>query len=369
VIDATPETLAHRVVARTVEIAAVPAPTGAEGARAGLVSGWWREDGWTDVDLDATGNVWALARAGEGGAIVLAAHLDTVFPADLPHLVRQEDGRLLGPGVGDDSVALAALSAVGTLLAPTSGRPVWLLATVGEEGLGNLRGIAGALDGVGSPVDAVLAVEGNYLGRVSTVGVGSLRWRVRVSGPGGHAWEAAEAPSAVHAAADMIRDVTRLAAGRELPRATVNVGRIGGGEAINARARECWFEMDVRADDAESLVGLEARARVLIERHALDGIEVDIEELGRRPAGSLGAEHPLVRAAVGALEDAGLAPVFVATSTDANAAHARGIPALALGVTTGGGEHTPEEWIDVAPIAGGLSALAATVTRFEGGAR
>ena len=132
--------LASRVLERTAEIAVVPAPTGGEAARAGLVASWWRDDGWEEVHVDDVGNVWALVRRGKGGAVVLAAHLDTVFPADLPHLAHEEGGRLVGPGVGDDSVALAALSAVGTLLTGTMGRPVWLLATVGEEGLGNLRG-------------------------------------------------------------------------------------------------------------------------------------------------------------------------------------------------------------------------------------
>ena len=359
----TPEVLATRVLFRAAEIAVVPAPTGAEDARTALVNEWWRKDGWEDVHADACGNVWALARPGEGGAVVLAAHLDTVFPADLPHTVHEEGGRLRGPSVGDDSVALAALSAVGTLLAGSGGRPVWLLATTGEEGLGNLRGIISALDGFDSPIDAVLAVEGNYLGRISAVGVGSLRWRVRVSGPGGHAWEASEAPSAVHAAAVMIGHVARLeVAGAGT---TVNVGRIGGGEAINARARSCWFELDIRADRSAALAALEAEARAVIEAEAPDGIEVRIEEVGRRPAGALDPDHPLVRAAIAALEEAGITPVFPATSTDANAAHVRGIPAVAVGVTTGGGEHTPQEWIDIAPIADGLSVLAATVMRFE----
>ena len=359
----TSKMLATRVVARTVEIASIPAPTGAEDARAALVSGWWREDGWEDVELDATGNVWARVRPGDGGAILLAAHLDSVFSADVPHDVHEEDGRLRGPSVGDDSVALAALSGVGTLLAPRRGRPVWLVATVGEEGLGNLRGIIGALEGFAAPIDAVLAVEGNYLGRVSTVGIGSLRWRVRLTGPGGHAWEAADAPSAVHAAADMIGGIVRLAEGAA--GATVNVGRIEGGEAINARARSCWFEMDVRASDPGRLAALEAEARAGLATHAPPGVDVAIEELGRRPAGALGPGHPLATAAAAALEDAGIHAVAVPTSTDANAAHARGIPALALGITTGGGEHTPGEWIDVAPIADGLSVLASTVTRFE----
>jgi tripeptide aminopeptidase len=363
VSDLTPEVLARQVLVRTAEIAAIPAPTGAEVTRAALVTEWWREDGWEDVHMDAAGNVWALARGGQGAVVVLAAHLDTVFPADLPHGAREDDGRLVGPSVGDDSVALAALSAVGTLLKVTAGQPVWLLATVGEEGLGNLRGIMAALDGFASPVAALLAVEGNYLGRVSTVGVGSLRWRVSVSGPGGHAWEASGAPSAVHVAAAMIRDIALLTVAGA--RAVVNVGRIGGGEAINARARECWFELDVRADDPDAFAVLEADARAAIETSTPASIRVEMEDLGRRPAGFLDRGHALVRAACAALDGAGITVEFVATSTDANAAHARGIPAIAVGVTTGSGEHTPQEWIDIAPISQGLTVLAATVTAFQ----
>jgi acetylornithine deacetylase/succinyl-diaminopimelate desuccinylase-like protein len=365
------QALAATVVARTAEIATIPAPTGSEVTRAARVTQWWHDDDWGAVHTDATGNVWAAVRPGETaaggvGAIVLAAHLDTVFPADLPHTVIERDGRLIGPSVGDDAVALAALSAIGALVAGSTRRPVWLLATVGEEGLGNLHGVTAALDSFSSPVAALLALEGNYLGRVSATGVGSLRWRVSVSGPGGHAWEAADVPSAIHVAAAVVAALAHLeVAGAR----TVNVGRIGGGEAINARARDCWFELDVRADDAEALRTLESEASALVETNTPHVVDVEIDELGRRPAGALDPNHALVRAAVAALEASGIAPEFVATSTDANAAHARGIPAIAIGITTGGGEHTPNEWIDLAPIGDGLSVAASTVQRFDQEAR
>jgi tripeptide aminopeptidase len=359
-----PVLLARVVLERTIAIAKIPAPSGSEARRAELVKGWWTADGWDRVDGDETGNVWALARSGTGGAIVVCAHLDTVFPDDVAHDVRQENGRLFGPGVGDDSVAVASLSAVGDLLRNTSGRPVWLLATVGEEGLGNLRGIRGALDTFASPIDIVIAVEGNYLGRVSATGVGSIRWRVNVTGPGGHAWEAPDAPSAIHAVAAMVAELDALRVAD--PRIAVNVGRIGGGEAINARARSAWFELDLRADDRAALDALGRSARSAIDHHAQGGLDVHIDELGRRPAGRLDDDHPLVLAAIAALKDAGIAPALVASSTDANAARDRGIAAIALGITTGGGEHTPGEWIDIAPIADGLAVLAATVMDLEG---
>ena len=238
------------------KIAELSVSIGAEQQRAEVLAGWWSADGLMPR-ADAVGNVWALAAPGNGPAILLCAHLDTVFGPQIRHEVRAANGRLIGPGVGDDTVALAALAAIGILLAGDWG-PLWLVATVGEEGTGNLSGIRHALATAPQPVGAVIAVEGNYLGRVVNVGVGSVRWRVAFTGPGGHAWERSTAPSAVHAAAAA---AARLAA-LTVPgaRCSVNIGSIGGGEAINARARSAWLEVDLRADAADALGQLENRA-------------------------------------------------------------------------------------------------------------
>jgi tripeptide aminopeptidase len=352
--------MANEVLRRTIELAEVPAPTGFEGNRAALVESWWIEDGLADVRVDATGNVWACARGGGGAAVILCAHIDTVFGPGQSHKTHTDGSRLRGPGVGDDAVGVAALSAA-TRLLERSGRPVWLLASVGEEGLGNLCGVSAALDAPPAPVGALIAVEGNYLGRVSAIGVGSVRRRVTVTGPGGHAWEALDVPSAVHAAAGL---VSEIAAMPSVDRTSVNVGRIGGGDGINVRARESWFELDLRADDAATLAAL-ARDVDAIVATVGDPLTVERMVLGDRPAGRLDPAHPLVRAASDALREAGIAVRPAATSTDANAAHARGIPAIAVGITTGSGEHTPQEWIDIAPIGDGVRALARTVARYE----
>lgn len=353
-------TVADTVLRRTVELAETPAPTGAEGVRADLVRSWWAADGLDRVHMDETGNVWARARTGDGPAIVLCAHLDTVFGADVPHATSIDGPTLRGPSVGDDSVGVAALAAVAALLGP-GGMPVWLLASVGEEGLGNLCGVTAALEAPPASVAAFVAVEGNYLGRVSPVGVGSVRRRVRVTGPGGHAWESSEAPSAVHAVADL---VSAIGAMPRVAGTSVNAGRIGGGEGINVRAREAWFELDLRADDPDALAALVREVDAIVAR-VREPLHVEQEVLGDRPAGHVDPGHPLVRAAADALHDAGIEVVYPATSTDANAAHARGIPAIAVGVTTGSGEHTPLEWIDTEPIEDGVRALARTITRFE----
>jgi acetylornithine deacetylase/succinyl-diaminopimelate desuccinylase-like protein len=320
---------------------------------------WWRSDGYDDVDIDATGNVWARARAGVGAAVVLAAHTDTVFARDVVHDIVRDGDTLRGPGVGDDAVGVAGIGAAASAIGP-NGPPVWLCATVGEEGLGNLAGITAALDAPPVEIGALLAVEGNYLGRVSTVGVGSARRKVWVDGPGGHAWEAADAPSAVHHAAEL---VAKLVAMPRAPGTAVNVGRIGGGEGINVRARKARFEVDMRADDASALDELVRGLESTVAKTQAP-LEVRLEPIGDRPAGRVDPESPLVRVAEAALIAQGLAVTNPATSTDANAAHARGIPAIAVGITTGAGEHTTGEWIDIAPIATGVRALAATVDRY-----
>jgi tripeptide aminopeptidase len=366
------------VLRRTVELAEIPAPTGLEDARRERAATWWLEDGWDDVRTDEVGNLWARVRRGEGSSVVICAHLDTVFDDTVDHRVRWDGDILRGPGVGDDSVGVAALSEVGALVAAAGGAtPVWIVATVGEEGLGNLLGIGEVIRQDRVPLAAVIAIEGNYLGRIATVGVGSVRWRVRVTGPGGHAWEQADRPSAVHAAAEMVAALAALPAGADrtapaggpgpVNATAVNVGVFSGGEAVNARARQAVFLVDLRATGSRALADLEARARRVLRAPGTE-VTVTIEELGRRPAGELAQTHPLALAAARALRAAGLPAAFTAASTDANAAHAAGVPAVAIGVTTGGGEHTPDEWIDTSQLGTGLRCAAATITAWERGA-
>ena len=358
-MSAQSATLVDQVVDRTITLASIPAPTGEEAARAELITLWWRADGFDEVHDDPAGNVWARARAGAGPAVLLAAHLDTVFGRDVAHEIARDGDTLRGPGVGDNAVGVVGIGAAGASIA-AEGLPVWLCATVGEEGLGNLAGITAALASPPGEIGAVLAVEGNYLGRVSTIGVGSARRRVRVNGPGGHAWEAADAPSAVHHAATLIAE---LAATPRTPGTAVNVGRVGGGEGINVRARDAWFEVDLRADDPSSLTELLHRLEDIVSDTPAP-LQARLEPIGDRPAGRVDPGAPLVRAAEAALAAEGVVATSPATSTDANAAHARGIPAIAVGITTGAGEHTTQVWIDLPPIATGIRALAATVDRY-----
>ena len=376
---------AAAVVDRTIALCAIPAPPRHEGRRAGTVLGWWRADGLAGAATDPAGNVRARLRAGDPDvaaprpAVLVCAHLDTVFGPDVRHGAQRHGGRLAGPGVADDTVAVCALSALDTLLPRRLRYPVWIVATAGEEGLGNLAGARALLADPPGPVRAVIALEGDYLGRVNITGVGSVRWRVTVTGPGGHAWEDAGQPSAVHEAARLVTALDALARlpgpGRSGPgrsgsggpgaaRATVNIGRIEGGESVNSRATHAEFLVNLRSGDATALRSLHEAAREVL-RGVTAPADATAEVIGERPAGAIDPGHPLVTLAAAALRDAGITPRLTAASTDANAAYPLWIPAVTLGITTGGGTHTEQEWIDTGPVATGLATLAATITRLD----
>jgi acetylornithine deacetylase/succinyl-diaminopimelate desuccinylase-like protein len=303
-----------------------------------------------------------------------------VFGPEITHAVVRHGGRLSGPGVGDNTVAVCALGALDALLPGDLRHPVWIVATTGEEGLGNLAGVRALLDDPPGPVRAFIALEGNYLGRVNVTGVGSTRWRVTVTGPGGHAWEEAGQPSAVHEAARLITALASLAhpepgqpdpgqpdpgqPALTQPKTTVNVGLIEGGESVNSRAQRAEFLVDLRSGDPAALDALRAAARAVLDDPAAP-LAVSVHAIGERPAGQLDPDHPLATLAAQVLREAGITPRLTAASTDANAAYPRGIPALTLGITTGEGTHTEQEWIDADPVAAGLAALAATVARLD----
>lgn len=372
------QALADQVISRTIELCQVPAPPLHEQDRAAVVHGWWTADGLPEVRLDAAGNVRARLRPGapDRPATLVCAHLDTVFSPEVQHGATQADGRLSGPGVGDDTVAVSSLAALDALLPRHLRHPVWIVATTGEEGLGNLAGVRALLADPPAPVRALIALEGNYLGRINLTGVGSVRWQVTVTGPGGHAWEQAGQPSAVHVAAAFITRLDALStAGPQAtggppqatggpPKVTVNVGQVAGGESVNSRAQHAEFLADLRSGDAAALHALRDAATAILHS-APEDTQVTVRTIGERPAGALDPAHPLATAAADVLREHGISPRLTAASTDANAAYPLGIPALTLGITTGGGTHTEQEWIDIEPVPAGLAALATTIARLD----
>jgi tripeptide aminopeptidase len=343
-----------RVLDDTRRVCAMPAPPFGEGPRAELVA-WMLGEARAPARIDDAGNVIApLGPEGED-TLVFAAHLDTVFPAETELAFVEGDGRLAAPGVGDNSIAIAALLHLARhLQGVTLARPVALVATVGEEGLGDLRGAKALLDEL--PVGAFVALEGQMLDSIKVAGVGSVRMRVVVRGPGGHPWGDRGTPSAAHGLIDGLSGALAEAHAADI---VLNVGTMRGGTTINAIAGEAVAELDLRCEDHRLLLATASRIEEIV-RWTPEGLEATIEPLGRRPGGRIAADHPLVQAARRARERAGLPPAEEgASSTDANAAYGRGIPAITVGVTTGGNAHRLDEYIDLAPIAAGLRSLEA----------
>jgi len=326
----------ERIVDDLIALARVPAPTFSEAARIEWLVR--RLDGLPgERSVDAAGNlIW---RWGEGRPRVLvAAHVDNVFDADVPLDVRREGGRIVGPGVGDNAAAIAVtLDVVAGLLREGSPAPGAVAFTVCEEGLGNLRGAMAAVEALGP--EQVVAVEGHMLDCVLVDAVGSVRARVEVTGPGGHPWVDRGRSSAIHAL---------LVVGSELVErapydAVVNVGLLAGGLSVNSIAAEASLVVECRS----LLPGvLDEFAAHLGELAVEPPLNVSADVLGRRPAGRLPGDHPLLGVVIGVREELGLPVSLEAGSTDANAALGVGIPALTVGVSRGGDMHTTREWIE-----------------------
>jgi acetylornithine deacetylase/succinyl-diaminopimelate desuccinylase-like protein len=333
------------VVADALRICAVAAPTSDEAARAALVADLLRGAG-AAPRIDGTGNVVARFGPAQGAAAVVAAHLDTVFDASTPLDPHRDGDVLRGPGIGDDSLAVAALVHLARRLAPGPAHPVVLAATVGEEGLGDLRGARALLDEV--ECAAFVALEGHGLESIQVAGIGSARLLATAREAGGHSWGDRGTPSAVHAL------VRALHAGlRAAGRGHMNIGVVRGGTSINTIAAEAEAEIDLRdADDAV----LERRAAAVTGALAAAGVSV--RQVGRRPAGGTEPDHPLVAAARAARAAAGLPPAEEnASSTDANAAMARGIPAICVSLTDGANAHRVDEHVELGPLPAGLAAV------------
>jgi acetylornithine deacetylase/succinyl-diaminopimelate desuccinylase-like protein len=260
----------------------------------------------------------------------------------------REGDWLVGPGVGDNATAVMSVVWVLERLEPRPGLVVAF--TVGEEGLGNLRGARQACGDL-RPQRAI-AVEGHGLDHVVIDHVGSVRARLAVSGPGGHSWSDRGTPSAVHAL---------ISLGGELLRdGPVNIGAVSGGGAVNAIASEAEMLVELRSlDDAE----LGAFERHVGELSVPAPLRLEVEVVGRRGAGRLDPGHPLVGAVMDVRRSLGLAESFAAGSTDANAAAVLGIPALCIGCADGSGMHTLTERIDVRSLETGVAQVAAVLER------
>jgi acetylornithine deacetylase/succinyl-diaminopimelate desuccinylase-like protein len=341
---------------RALEIQAIPAPTFHEEARADYLHQAFMAAGLKDVAKDEIGNIYGRVSGGSKPAVVVSAHLDTVFPLGTELSQSLLANRVIGPGIGDNAIALAALVELGQDLVDLPG-DVWLVANVGEEGLGNLRGMRKLVDRYRDEVSAYIVVEGMALGYVYHRGLPVKRFKLTASGKGGHSWIHFGRESAVHA---LIRFADHALSHTlpTSPKTTINIGRFEGGSSINSIAEHAFMEIDIRSESELQVDELTLLLNQLTLNFPLDGVKLELEEIGSRPAGALPPQHPLVKAAVDALNDVGETKPHLETgSTDANVPLSLGYPAVCIGLTRGGDAHTVNEYIEMEPLPRGYQAL------------
>jgi acetylornithine deacetylase/succinyl-diaminopimelate desuccinylase-like protein len=297
--------------------------------------------------------------------VAVITHLDTVFPRGTDLSVKRQDGRLAAPGLGDNSISIAAALGIAQALAASgvqTGGDLYFAATTGEEGLGDLKGMRALMPELRDRVGAVLIVDGFTLGRIVHEAVGSRRYKVTYTSRGGHSWAHFPSPSAIHILGRAIADISRLEVPAE-PKTTFNIGVITGGTTVNTIAAEADMLVDMRSLDRQCLMDLERRVLAIVERQAADGSgRATLEMVGDRPAGVIPADHPLVRTCGAIYKAFGIATYSKPASTEANIPLAMGIPAVCVSVTRGDNEHRLDEYIETGPLPTGLkTALLAMV--------
>jgi tripeptide aminopeptidase len=341
-----------------IRVCEVEAPPFKETKRAQLYAQMFKEIGLTNVRIDKEGNVLGEKRGPAARPhLVFSAHLDTVFPEGTPVTVKREGTVLRGPGIGDDCRGLAVLLAVARAMVKANIQTpgtITFVGTVGEEGLGDLRGVKYLFrEGLKGQIDRFVSIDGTGLG-ITHKAVGSLRYRVTFKGPGGHSYGAFGMVNPIHALGRAMARVADFEVPRE-PKTTFNVGRIGGGTSVNSIPFEAWAEVDMRSVDPASLKSVDAKFHKAMDDAVADenvrwgsrALSVDKQLVGDRPAGQTPADSPIVVAAVSATKALGLPVTLDEGSTDSNIPMNMNIPAITIdGGGRGSGAHALDEMFD-----------------------
>ena len=352
--------LVNQVLELAIEIQQIPAPTFNESNRAAFIYERFIQENLKDVEIDEIGNVLGrLPGSGSALPIIVSAHLDTVFPSGTDLGYERLAEKVAGPGIGDNAVGLAGLFGLLWELDQQQvvlNSDLWLVANVGEEGLGDLRGMREIVNRFAGQIQAYIILEGLALGQVYHRGLGVRRFRITVNTSGGHSWVDYGKPSAVH---ELVRIVTHLLAIQipEKPRTTMNVGVISGGTSVNTIAAEASLDLDLRSEDVATLDELVNSVEGIFQESQSPDVRVSVELIGQRPVGEISQNHPLIALAVQGLEVVGIQPRLNIGSTDANIPLSLGYPAICLGLTTGNGAHTGNEYINLPPLDLGLKQL------------
>lgn len=342
-------------------IVAIPAPPFKEKVRAEYYLKRLKELGLKDVKMDSEGNVYGISPGtGKGPKLLVEAHLDTVFPEGTNTKPVEKDGKIYAPGIADDTRGLAALLSVVRAFNASGVKTVGdiiFCGTVGEEGLGDLRGMK-AFFRDNKDIAASVSIDGTSVSRITYLATGSHRYEVNFKGPGGHSFGAFGLPSAIHAMGRTIAKIGDVETPKN-PKTTFTVGVVSGGTSVNAIAADAQMLLDMRSNSQEELLKVEAAILPLIQQGVDEEnarwnherkVSAEIKLVGDRPAGSQSPNSVVVQAAWLATKAIGQQPELTpASSTNANLPISFGIPAITIG---GGGQdgrnHSPDEWYDPA---------------------
>lgn len=347
-------------VKNQIHLNEIPAPPFGEEKRAERYAEMMRELGLTDVTIDEEGNAIGK-RAGTVGerTIVLSAHLDTVFPIETDVSVEVRNDTLFAPGIVDDARGLTAvLTILKTMeeLGIQTEQNIWFVGTVGEEGIGDLRGVKHLFREDGPQIDAFISIDGSNDTRIVNQALGSHRYRVTFIGPGGHSWGAFGTVNPAHALGRMIYHFEESAAPfvSEGPRTSYNIGRIGGGTSVNSIPFENWAEIDMRSIDQDRLYQIDELLQSAIQLALSEANEIrtrgreltaDVDMIGNRPSGEISPDQDFIQRAIAASKYFEEEPGLQRSSTDSNVPISLGIPSMTLGGGgSSGGAHSLDEW-------------------------
>jgi len=366
-----------------IRITEIPAPPFQESARAAYMKKLLTGAGLR-VETDDTGNVIGEWPGTSPEIIMIAAHMDTVFPAGTDVRVKREGGRLLAPGISDNGTGLAALVALSNAFRDAkikTNRTILFVADVGEEGEGNLRGMRALAEAYKKRLKYVLALDGSAIEYVTTSALASRRVEITITGPGGHSWSDFGAPNPIHA---MGRGIARFVTVHvsESPRTSFNVGEIEGGTSVNSIPASAQMKVDLRSESESELAAIEGHLRDAVKagideemsaarERGMAGsanlLNLKINVLGVRPAGELPENSPLLAALLTADTQLGNRSRRERSSTDANIPLSMGIHAISLGAGgRSGGAHTLDEWYDPTGRELGLQRVALAVLSLAG---
>ena len=344
-----------------ITLTEIPAPPYKEQKRAARFMEMVKAIGADSIWTDAAGNVIAFKKGKTGKKkVVLEGHLDTVFPEGTDVTVKHKGDTLMAPGVSDDTRGLAVLLAVMKSMQQASVKTdadIYFVGTVGEEGLGDLRGVKQLFKTGGLKIDSYIAIDGGGIGGITTGAVGSHRYHITFKGPGGHSYGAFGLANPHNAAARaiyyFIKDADAFTRTPGL-KTTYNVGVTGGGTSVNAIPFESWMEIDMRSESPERLGKVDSMLKAAVKKALTEenqmkrsgkDLTVEVNLVGDRPSGMQDSKLPLIQKAMASAAFLGAKPHLGSSSTNSNIPISKGIPAVTIGMGgRGGGAHSLNEW-------------------------